>query len=73
MTHTISRTDLRHLAGLFSLQEVADSLGIPYRQFYYRIYETKQLPRPKTQIEPSPRLYYTAIELQTLKKQVITE
>lgn len=73
MTHTISRTDLRHLAGLYSLQETANLLGIPYRRFYYRIFETKQLPKPVTQIGESSRLYFTAIELATLKKKVIAE
>lgn len=68
--NTITNTDLRHLAGLFSLKEVADRLGISYRRLYYLTFETKQVVLPTTQINGKPRPYYTAFELPTVERQV---
>ena len=73
MTHNISRTDVRHLAGLFSMQEVADLIGMSYRQLYYRVFETKELPRPTIRIGDSRRMHFTAIELGTIKRLMAAE
>jgi DNA-binding transcriptional MerR regulator len=65
----ITSDELRHRAGLWTIGEVADILGIQARRFRYFI-EAKRIFGPKMQIGEKPRRYYTKTELNRIQNMI---
>lgn len=67
--NVITEQSLRRQAGLFTIRELADRLGCPYRWFHHQL-ESGRLIRPSTRIVNKPRMYYTAFEVETVRAQI---
>ena len=65
----ITEQALRRQAGLFTIRELTETLGCPYRWFHYQI-EAGRVIRPSTQIVNKSRKFYTIFEVETVKAQV---
>jgi hypothetical protein len=59
---TLSTAELRHRAGLFSIDEVAEIFEIPVRRFRYLL-ESSRIWEPTTRIGRRRRGYYTTSEI----------
>ena len=66
-TNKIDARRLRQMAGLFTIGEAANSIGINVWTFYNEL-RAGRLPRPKTTIVRGTRCYYTKEEVERLRR-----
>jgi predicted DNA-binding transcriptional regulator AlpA len=69
MKRVMGAAELRRNMGLFTIIDVARKLGIKESTFYEQI-ESEWVPRPTTKIGRGRRCYYTASEVNELKKRM---
>jgi hypothetical protein len=68
-TKTITKEELRHLAGLYDIDEMAEVLGIhKKRQFYYLIERGKVKP-PAIEIGSRNRRYYLREDVEAIRSR----
>jgi DNA-binding transcriptional MerR regulator len=65
----LSPTDLRHRAGLFSIEEVAALFSMPIRRFRYLL-EAKRLVPPEARIGQRRRGYYTSAQIEQISRLI---
>jgi hypothetical protein len=66
-TNKIGARQLRRMAGLFTIGEAANSIGVNVWTFYNEL-RAGRLPRPKMTIVRGTRCYYTKQEVQQLRQ-----
>ena len=66
-TNKIDARRLRRMAGLFTIGEAANLIGINVWTLYNEL-RAERLPRPKTTIVRGTRCYYTTQEVERLKR-----
>lgn len=68
MVRTVSREWLRRQAGLFTIQELADSLDVNHWHLRHEISQGRVF-RPSTRIGSKRRCYYTAAEVEEIRRR----
>lgn len=66
---TLSTAELRHRAGLFTIDEVSALLGIPIRRFRYLL-ESSRIGEPTTRIGRRRRSYYTLRQIDQIRRLI---
>lgn len=65
----LSPVDLRHRAGLYSIDEVAALFAIPVRRFRYLL-ESKRIVPPEARIGRRQRGYYTITQIDQIRRLI---
>lgn len=65
----LGSADLRRMAGLYTIFEVADQLGVKRSTFYDQLCSGR-LPRPATQVKQGRRCYYTRRDVSELRERM---
>ena len=62
----VEKKDLRRRAGLLTLHDMAETLGISYWSLYHHM-TVGHVARPKTRIKGRPRRYYVEDDVERLR------
>jgi hypothetical protein len=70
MKSTITKDELRHLAGVYDIGEVAEELGIERKRRLYYLIECGRIEPPAITIGMQRRRYYSREDLEAIRQSL---